>query len=73
MIRMCNTLVSEVSYHTITDDGAIICADNGEVLVTEKELYEVLDVLNNLDRIFSEAPQDANDTTKRVLAIDFCN
>ena len=39
---------------TMTDEAYIACADNGEVIVTEKELYSMVDVLITLDRIFDE-------------------
>lgn len=67
---MCETLICTLASHTLTDDAYVACADNGEVLVTEKELYAMIDVLNRMTRIINEAPRDCN-TMHKVLAVDF--
>ena len=54
----------------MTDDACIACEDSGEVFVTEKELYEVLDVIGRMVRITDEAPQDY-DTGHKQLAVRF--
>ena len=53
---MCEELIHMLAMYTITDDACIACADNGEVFVTEKELYEVLNVIGRMVRITDEAP-----------------
>lgn len=69
MNYICEMLICALAEHTFTDDACIICADNGEVFATEKELYATLDVLARITRIASEAPIDCN--ARKVLAIDF--
>lgn len=68
--RLCNEFIDVITQHTISDDGCIVCADNGEVLITEKELYTVYDVLTRLQINFEDAPNDAEDEHK-ILAIEF--
>lgn len=68
---MCENLVSMLAMYTITDDACIACADNGEVFVTEKELYEVLDVIGRMVRITDEAPCACDSTVKKLLAVNF--
>lgn len=68
--RLCNEFIDVITQHTISDDGCITCADNGEVLITEKELYTVYDVLTRLQIIFEDAPSDAVGEHK-ILAIEF--
>ena len=72
-IRLCDELLGAVSCMTISDEAAIICADNGEVLVTEKELYTVMDVLTTMDRIFNEAPSAYDGSGHKELAVEFIN
>ena len=66
---ICEMLICTLAEHTFTDDACIICADNGEVFVTEKELYSTLDVLTRMTRIASEAPIDCN--ACKMLAVEF--
>ena len=68
---ICEELVGMLAMYTITDDACIACADNGEVFVTEKELYEVLDVIGRMVRITDEAPCACDSTLKKLLAVDF--
>lgn len=67
---MCEELIHMLAMYTITDDACITCADNGEVFVTEKELYEVLNVIGRMVRITDEAPCDY-DTMHKQLAVNF--
>ena len=69
MNEICEMLICTLAEHTLTDDACIVCVDNSEVFVTEKELYATLDVLTRMARITSEAPIDCN--ACKVLAIDF--
>ena len=69
MNDICEMLICTLAEHTLTDDACIVCADNGEVFATEKELYATLDVLARIARIANEAPIDCN--ARKVLAIDF--
>ena len=73
VIRMCNELISACASMTMTDEAYIACADNGEVIVTEKELYSMINVLTTLDRIFDEAPYKNGDTScaYKELAVYF--
>ena len=73
VIRMCNELISACAYMTMTDEAYIACADNGEVIATEKELYSMESVLVTLDRIFDEAPYKNGDITcgYKELAVYF--
>ena len=68
---MCEELVGMLAMYTVTDDAHIACVDNGEVFVTEKELYEVLDVIGRMVRITDEAPCESDGVVKKVLAVDF--
>lgn len=67
---LCEELIDALAAYTITDDACITCADNGEVFVTEKELYEVVDVIGRMVRIIDEAPC-AYDTMHKQIAVDF--
>ena len=69
--NLCEELVMVLASHTVTDDAHIACADNGEVFVTEKELYEVLDIIGRIVRIAEEAPFELDSVTKKVLAVEF--
>lgn len=70
--RICKELFETIAATTaITDNAHIACADNGEVLVTEKELCAVFDVLNTMDRIFTEAPSAYDGSSHKELAIKF--
>ena len=69
--RICSELIEILAVHTITDDAHIACADNGEVFVTEKELYAMFDVLDTMDRIFDEAPSTYDGSGHKVLAVEF--
>ena len=69
MNDICEMLICTLAEHTLTNDACIVCADNGEVFATEKELYATLDVLTRIARIANEAPIDCN--ARKVLAIDF--
>lgn len=73
VIRMCKELIGACTDMTMTDDAYIACADNGEVIVTEKELYSIESVLVTLDRIFDEAPYKNGDITcgYKELAVYF--
>ena len=68
---MCEDLIHMLAMYTVTDDACIACADNGEVFVTEKELYEVLDVIGRMVRITDEAPCASDGIVKKILAVDF--
>ena len=68
---MCEDLIHMLAMYTFTDDAHIACADNGEVFVTEKELYEVLDVIGRMVRITDEAPCTSDSIVKKILAVDF--
>ena len=68
---MCEDLIGSLAMHTTTDDACITCADNGEVFVTEKELYEVLDIIGRMVRITDEAPCAYDSTVKKMLAVEF--
>lgn len=70
-IRICNELIESLAYMTITDEAHIMCADNGEVLVTEKELYSIVDVLDTMGRIFNEAPSAIDGSGHKELAVEF--
>ena len=69
--NLCEELIMVLASYTVTDDAHIACADNGEVFVTEKELYEVLDVIGRMVRITDEAPCESDGVVKKVLAVDF--
>lgn len=69
--RICGELIEMLAVHTITDDAHIACADNGEVFVTEKELYAMFDVLDTMDRIFDEAPSTYDGSSHKMLAVKF--
>jgi hypothetical protein len=73
VIRMCHELMGACASMTMTDDAYIACADNGEIIATEKELYSMTSVLVTLDRIFDEAPYKNGDTTcgYKELAVYF--
>ena len=70
---ICDRLMEALAHYTMTEDACIVCADNGEVLITEREIFEMLDVLNRMERIMEEAPQNYDDTVddKKMLAISF--
>lgn len=68
---ICDRLIEGLAHFTMTDEACIVCADNGEVFVTEKELYTVLDVLNRMERIVNEAPCDYDYTDRKILAVTF--
>ena len=67
---LCEELIGALAYYTMTDDACITCADNGEVFVTEKELYEVIDIVGRMVRITDEAPCDY-DTMHKQIAVNF--
>ena len=73
VIRMCNELIGACASMTMTDEAYIACADNGEIIATEKELYSMENVLVTLDRIFDEAPYKNGDITcgYKELAVYF--
>lgn len=71
--RICGELLEAMAVATITDEAHIACADNGEVLATEKELYTVFGVLDTMDRIFSEAPSAYDGSGHKELAVEFYN
>ena len=56
--------------HNMTDDGKIICADNGELFITEREASEVVEIMLRLNRIMKEAPVNEDNFSKN-LAIWF--
>lgn len=68
---LCEELIGALAAYTITDDACITCADSGEVFVTEKELYEVIDVIGRMVRITDEAPCASDGIVKKILAVDF--
>ena len=70
-IRLCNELIETLAYMTITDDAHIACADNGEVFVTEKELYTIVNTLNTMDKILNEAPSTYDGSGHKELAVNF--
>ena len=70
---LCEELVMALSSYTLTDDACITCADNGEVFVTEKELYEVLDIIGRMERIVHDAPKDYDNDCRKLLAVRFEN
>lgn len=67
---LCEELIGALAAYTVTDDACITCADNGEVFVTEKELYEVMNVIGRMVRITDEAPCDY-DTMHKQIAVNF--
>ena len=69
--RICSELLEAIAIATITDDAYIACADNGEVLVTKKELRIMFSVLNTMDRIFDEAPSAYDGSGHKELAVKF--
>ena len=75
MTRICNELIGALACMTETDEAYISCADNGEIIVTEKELYSMHNVLTTLETIFDEAPYKNGDTScaYKELAISFHN
>jgi hypothetical protein len=72
-IRICDELIDALARMTISDEAFISCADNGEVLITEKELYTMYHVLTNMDRIFNDAPSAIDGSGYKELAINFRN
>lgn len=70
-IRICKELMSMVTLYTVSDNGWITCADNGEILVTEEELYSIIKILNTMDRIFDEAPSAIDGSGHKELAVEF--
>lgn len=56
---------------TLTDEGEIVCEDNGEVFATESELKMVHEVLYRITRIFDEAPSEYSHMYEKQLAIEF--
>jgi hypothetical protein len=72
-IRIFDELIEACAVMTVSDEAEIICADNGEVLVTERELYNVVSVLATFDGIFEEAPYLYGDEScgHKVLAVEF--
>ena len=70
--RICKELFETIATTTaITDNAHIACADNGEVLVTEKELCDVFNVLDTMDRIFNEAPSAYDGSGHKEFAVNF--
>lgn len=69
--EMFEDFVGMCMCHTLTDDGEIVCADNGEVFATESELLKVKDILGRIGRIFNEAPYSNNDAYYTELAVFF--
>lgn len=69
--RICDELIEILAMHTETDYAHIACADSGEVLVTEKELFTMFDALKNMDRIFTEAPSAYDGSGHKELAVTF--
>lgn len=67
---MCDNMAYALAQYTFTDDACITCADNGEVFVTEKEIFDMMKTLETMKRIINEAPKNY-DTNERELAIDF--
>lgn len=70
-MRICSDLLGAFAMSTITDEAFVVCADNGEVLATEKELYAMYSTLNTIDRIFNEAPSTYDGSGHKVLAVEF--
>lgn len=69
--RICDELIEVLAMHTETDYAYIACADNGETLVTEKELFTMFDALKNMDKIFTEAPSACDGSGHKELAVKF--
>ena len=70
--RICKELFETIAATTaITDNAHIVCADNGEVLVTEKELCAMFGILDTIDRIFNEAPSAYDGSGHKELAVKF--
>jgi len=69
--RICDELIEVLAMNTITDDAHIACADNGEVLVTELELFTMFNALKTMNRIFDEAPLICDGSVHKVLAVEF--
>lgn len=71
--HMCGNLIYVINNATMTEDACIICADNGEVFVTKKEIYAMYDALETMYRIMTDAPYKDNDKTygDKELAINF--
>lgn len=70
-LRLCNELLGAVTCMTVSDDACIACADDGEILVTEKELYQIIAALEVMDRIFDEAPSVHDGSGHKELAVEF--
>ena len=70
---LCENLITALASYTLTDDACITCADNGEIFVTEKELYEVLDIIGRMERIVHDAPKDYDNDCRKLLAVRFEN
>ena len=70
---MCDRLIEGLMQYTISEDACITCADNGEIFVTEKELFAMYDVLLRMERIMDEAPlsYDEGVYEKKALAVVF--
>ena len=69
--RLCDELIEVLAMHTITNNACIACADNGEVLVTEEELFTMFNALKTMDRIFTEAPSAYDGSGHKELAVKF--
>lgn len=73
-IRKTHDIIQELLWtmtvYTVTDDGEIVCADNAEILITEREAYSVVEIMSRLNRIMKEAPI-SEDAFVKELAISF--
>lgn len=71
--HMCGNLIYVINDTTMTEDACIICADNGEVFATKKEIYAIYDTLETMYRIMTDAPYKDGDKTceNKELAINF--
>lgn len=69
--RICDELIGMLAMHTETGYAHIACADNGEVFVTEKELFTMFDALKNMDRILTEVPSACDGSGHKELAVEF--
>ena len=70
---MCDRLIEGFMQFTMTKDACITCADNGEIFVTEKELFAMYDILQRMERIIDEAPLNYDEGVyeKKALAVVF--
>jgi hypothetical protein len=73
--RICNELMGAFACMTVSDEAYASCADNGEVFVTENEVYKILDVFGRIERIMEKAPYLNSDEScgHKAIAVKFYN